>query len=208
MRVFVGTTNKGSYLSDASGGRRFWPMKVQAPVDKVTLAIDLRQIWAEAAYLEAEGVSDVLSPELWPAAARRVAAETVQDDVTSRIDELLGIQEELLRLEAHVEANDYLNEYEEDGAKLAEVARLYGERVGEDLSMSEADILAVILSGPIVRFGGELRVGSSRLARELDLKTRTTTVFGNIKVHMERRGWTYSEMVRTPKPGAGYRKPV
>ena len=46
--VFCGTTNEDSYNSDATGGRRFWPFKVRAPIDVAGIERDRDQLWGEA----------------------------------------------------------------------------------------------------------------------------------------------------------------
>jgi hypothetical protein len=76
--VFIGTTNDDKYLRDATGNRRFWPVKVGV-IDLEALRRDRDQLWAEAAYWEEKGETLFLAKELWPLAQLEQDAR-VEDD--------------------------------------------------------------------------------------------------------------------------------
>jgi predicted P-loop ATPase len=76
--VIVGTTNDLEYLRDATGNRRFWPVRCKR-FDVAKLKQDRDQLWAEAAAREASGVSIRLASELWPKAGEEQAKRLTKD---------------------------------------------------------------------------------------------------------------------------------
>lgn len=92
--VFLASTNDRQYLKSPTGNRRMWPCPVGVcgPIDLEALTRDRDQIWAEAAALEADGVSIVLPEHLW-----KVAGEIQESrrEVHPWEDVLAGVQGEV-----------------------------------------------------------------------------------------------------------------
>lgn len=76
--VFAGTTNRTDYLSDDTGGRRFWPVTV-GKVDVPGLSRDRDQIWAEAVARFRAGESWWLDRDAEAEAAKVVATRAAED---------------------------------------------------------------------------------------------------------------------------------
>jgi hypothetical protein len=91
--IAIGTTNRPEYLKDASGNRRFWPVKVRDKgIDVEGLKSVREQIWAEAFRRVSEcGTRDDverlirMKPELYAAAAEEQRKREVEDAWESQI---------------------------------------------------------------------------------------------------------------------------
>ena len=71
--IFIGTTNETDYLTDATGNRRYWPIRC-TKVDVEWIEENREQLWAEAAALEMGGISIWLDDD-----TIRVSAEAAQE---------------------------------------------------------------------------------------------------------------------------------
>jgi hypothetical protein len=76
--MFVGTTNRSTYLKDETGGRRFWPFLVGV-IDLIALRRDRGQLFAEALMRFHRG------DHWWPSAA--FEAETIRSEQEKRREE-------------------------------------------------------------------------------------------------------------------------
>lgn len=91
--VMVGTTNSHlAYLKDATGARRFWPVKVER-FDVAALEHDRDQLWAEAAEREAQGESIRLASHLWVTASEHQEQRRASDPWEDTLEHLLGNDE-------------------------------------------------------------------------------------------------------------------
>jgi predicted P-loop ATPase len=121
--IFIGTTNETVYLRDATGARRFWPVKV-GNVDTDALKADREQLFAEAVALYRQGV------QWWP-------------DVAFEIEHIIQEQEARYEVDPWEQAiADYLRSLET--TTILDVARdaLHAEMVkigtGENRRISKA----------------------------------------------------------------------
>src|SRR5215471_11986271 len=92
--IFIGTTNEDTYLRDATGNRRWWPVKLHGRIDLSGLTRDRDQLWAEAVLAEATGEGLVIPESLWGAAA-------IEQQARMEIDAWLEpVSDDLCKLEA------------------------------------------------------------------------------------------------------------
>lgn len=78
--VFLGTVNEDEYLKDATGGRRFWPVRVGQSIDIEALARDREQLWAEALHAYESGEPWWLEDSSLKAAAHSEQTARHEDD--------------------------------------------------------------------------------------------------------------------------------
>jgi predicted P-loop ATPase len=89
--VFIGTTNRDTYLRDETGGRRFWPLRV-GKVDIDMLAADRDQLFAEAVHAYNTGTAwwpdrTFEQEHIAPQQAARYEADVWEETITKYLDE-------------------------------------------------------------------------------------------------------------------------
>jgi predicted P-loop ATPase len=79
--VFVGTTNRGDYLRDETGGRRFWPVRVGREIDIALVMAEREQWFAEAIARVKTGEKWWLSDARANALAKAEQDERFEEDI-------------------------------------------------------------------------------------------------------------------------------
>lgn len=84
--IIIGTTNSYSYLSDSTGNRRFWPVRVQQ-FDIGWIRENRDQLWAEAFHRAQLGESIRLDPSLYAHATLQQDRRRAEDPWEHKLEE-------------------------------------------------------------------------------------------------------------------------
>lgn len=123
--AFVSTTNRGDFLTDLTGARRFWPVEVKRAVDLEGLRRDRDQLFAEAVKLYKDGEQWWLNPEesamavdhveqfthevLWHGVFMTACEQAAKDNGHARLADVFESRGELLRQHMTRRGADQLN---------------------------------------------------------------------------------------------------
>jgi putative DNA primase/helicase len=91
QNVFCGTTNEERYLVDATGNRRFWPLRIRGEVDIAAVVEERDQLWAEAAAAYGNGEKwHVDTPEFRALCEEAQAERMVEDPWSAAVGQWIA----------------------------------------------------------------------------------------------------------------------
>lgn len=157
--VFAGTVNLGEYLSDPTGARRFWPVRI-GTIDLESLRSDRDQLWAEAVriYRDWVGRGSPQSDYLWwPSPSERATFEAEQDERAMRHpwSEVIAKWVSSERAKTMLQRNGYLT--------VMDVAVFALDFAEKDVDSGRATIIGTVLSRDLKMSRRRFRVGSARV---------------------------------------------
>jgi predicted P-loop ATPase len=106
--IFIGSTNKSTYLRDETGARRYWPVKV-GTIDTTALSRDRNQLFAEAVVLYRNGArwwpdGAFEREHIQPEQEARYEADPWQETITDWLDGKSKVTVgEIARIALHIE---------------------------------------------------------------------------------------------------------
>jgi len=169
--VFVGTTNKRSYLRDVSGNRRYWPVWTTTS-ERQKMREEREDLWAEALLLYNSGVLWWPAPDENAALRHEQEARFEQDPWFEII--LPWMKDRELKVK---EVRDALRIAEERLALAPPYDRekeaRYAAAMEKQLAETEAVTIAEVFAGALkVEAGRQTRVDAARVAGILTLMGR------------------------------------
>lgn len=102
--VFIGTTNDDRVLRDATGNRRFLPVRIERQIDVEWVRDSLAQLLGEAAAMHSAGANFTIPDEVRPAAQAHQEAARVEADFETHLEAWFGGDDPMLVAAANVAA--------------------------------------------------------------------------------------------------------
>ena len=137
--VFIGTTNKEQFLTDKTGNRRWYPVKVNSSGydlhdHKEEIQADILQAWAEAKHLYDEGKLQPYADRNLLADIREMQGKAVEDDYrVGMIEDYVGEKDRvcILELWKYALANEFTKPTRKESNELTLILQSLGWERGK-----------------------------------------------------------------------------
>jgi len=148
--LLVGTTNRDGFLADPTGSRRFWPIRVNGPVETTLLAEWREQLWAEAMDLVKADVPHWLDSGLDNIRAEQSGTFEAEDPWEAQVDLALSVLRGAGRL------------FASDGLSSADLLQQMGLPVSQQTRGASMKVCVILKS---LGWRGPICTGERRLKR-------------------------------------------